>query len=260
MCSIIRGVVFLSLGLLWIIRLHFNSSMKTFLKTRWKFASTWIVLAQISTSNSSRCVAFKLKYSKNITFKIPIPHFHPLYSLYIIQKRTKCPFVVFQNMCSFMPLLRGSLCNRIVTSWIQIRLWRFPTLPYMHDLRCVCKDEVGTNKYCMFFSLLSLSQILLWFRLVCIVKTSVVILIVLSARPWLSTCLCSFLRPHSDVHLFRSRPCCDWWSGCCHCLHHALSPHRPRQIPHQTQRYCTLTHHPNQTKKSLALFHTHAQI
>lgn len=128
MCSIIRGVVFLSLGLLWIIRLHFLSSMQTFLKTRWKFASTWIVLAQISTSNSSRFVAFKLKYSKNMTFKIPISHFYQFYSLYKIQKRTKwittTTFVIFQNMCSFMPLLRGPLCNRIVASWIKIKFSR----------------------------------------------------------------------------------------------------------------------------------------
>jgi len=152
-------------------------------------------------------------------------------------KRIIWLFVIFQNMCSFMPLLRGPFCNRIVT-----------------------ESNVSVYSKCV-LSLLSLSQTLLWFRLVCItIKTSDVILIVLSARVWLTTCLCSYLRPHSDVHLFRSRPCCDWWSGCCHCLHHALSPHRPRQIPHQTQRYCTLTHLPNQTKKSLALFHTHAQI
>lgn len=127
MCSIIRGVVFLSLGLLWIIRLHFLSSMQTFLKTRWKFASTWIVLAQISTSNSSRFVAFKLKYSKNITFKIPIPHFHPLYSLYIIQKKGQSEslgfllyFKIFAALCHCLE----DCCVSIVASWIKIKLWR----------------------------------------------------------------------------------------------------------------------------------------
>lgn len=56
-----------------------------------------------------------------------------------------------------------------------------------------------------------------------------------------SLSVCPFRRPHSDVHRFGSWPCCDWWSGRCHCLHHALSPPRPRQIPHQTQRYHTHT-------------------
>lgn len=89
MCSIISGVVFLSVGLLWIIKPDFHSSMQTFFKTRWKFALTWIVFAQISTSNSSHFVAFKLKYSKNINFQIPIAHFHPFQRHYILKKKRR---------------------------------------------------------------------------------------------------------------------------------------------------------------------------
>lgn len=53
---------------------------------------------------------------------------------------------------------------------------------------------------------------------------------------------CPYLRPHSGVQPYKCGPRSDWWSGGCHCLHHALSSHRPRKILNQTQRYISLSY------------------
>lgn len=50
------------------------------------------------------------------------------------------------------------------------------------------------------------------------------------------------LRPHSHVDLFGGGPRGDRRGGGCYRLHPALPPHRPRQIPHQTQRSTAHTH------------------
>lgn len=58
------------------------------------------------------------------------------------------------------------------------------------------------------------------------------------SSPLLSSChpAILFSRPHSHVDLFRGGPRRDRRGGGCNRLHPALPPHRPRQIPHQTQR------------------------
>lgn len=80
----------------------------------------------------------------------------------------------------------------------------------------------------------------------------------LLSSPLLSSPLLStlFLRPHSHVDLFGGGPRRDWRGGGCYRLHPALPSHRPRQIPHQTQRSTAHTHrHMNTRGRTYACMH-----